>query len=403
MRIFRTTTWLAVITTFLVSASLVSAQTTGLEPTGLERAESVNENTGVRWKNGPSTDPDYFPIGVWAQHHRDAAKYRKLGVNLYLSLPGGPTEEQLTALQSAGMKTICRQNNIGLRHLDSPTIIGWMHGDEPDNFTKNNAGNWVPKRTSQSIVSDYQRIKHNDPSRPVLLNLGQGVSNDQWKGGWAKESDYRELVKGCDIVSYDIYPACSTRKEVAGRLELCAKGVSRLREWSGDRKTVWFITEAAHIQNPERMATPDQMRFEIWSSIIRGANGIIFFCHQWKPTKDFAAPLNNPVTRKAVTSINRQITELARVLNSPSIEDTSIDVSANNGTQIATLEKHDGEVVYLFAAAMEDTATTASFKLSDSPNTKTASVLGEDRTIEVVHGRFIDEFKGYDVHIYRVE
>jgi hypothetical protein len=67
------------------------------------------------------------------------------------------------------------------------------------------------------------------------------------------------------------------------------------------------------------------------------------------------------------------------------------------------LEKHDGEVVYLFAAAMEDTATTASFKLSDSPNTKTASVLGEDRTIEVVQGRFIDEFKGYDVHIYRVE
>jgi hypothetical protein len=279
-----------------------------------------------------------------------------------------------------------------------------MHGDEPDNFTKNSGGKWVPKRTSQSIVTDYQRIIQQDPSRPVLLNLGQGVSNDQWKGGWAKESDYRELVNGCDIVTYDIYTACSTRTEVAGKLELCAKGVSRLRQWSRDEKIVWFITEAAHIQNPERMATPHQMRFEIWSSIIHGARGIIYFCHQWKPTRDFAAPLNNPVTRQAITSINRQIAELAPILNSPSSDHNGVTVvSSNDDTQIATTKKHDDEVVFVFAAAMGDSETTASFKLGESQDATMATVLGEDRTIEVERGRFQDNFKGYDVHIYRIE
>jgi hypothetical protein len=399
MKTFATTTQFAVILTSLVSAGLVAAQTTDPE----SNAPGA-ENADVRWRNGPASNPGYFPIGVWAQHHRDAGNYSKLGVNLYLSLPGGPTEEQLTALKRAGMKTICRQNNVGLSHIDDPTIIGWMHGDEPDNFTKDGAGKWVPKRTSKSIVADYERIMQNDPSRPVLLNLGQGVSNDQWKGGWAKESDYRELVKGCDIVSYDIYPACSTREEVTGKLELCAKGVSRLRQWSQDEKVVWFITEAAHIQNPARMATPHQMRFEVWSSIIHGARGIIYFCHQWKPTRDFAAPLNNAVTRKAVTSINRQIAELAPVLNSASIDHNSVTVvSTNDDTQIATMQKHDDEVVFVFAAAMGDTETTASFKLAESQGTATARVIGEDRTIDVEAGRFKDNFQGYDVHIYRIE
>ena len=65
-------------------------------------------------------------------------------------------------------------------------------------------------------------------TRPVLLNLGQGVANDEWKGGWAKPEHYREFVKGCDVVSFDIYPACSKKPNVAGKLELVPLGVDRL-------------------------------------------------------------------------------------------------------------------------------------------------------------------------------
>jgi glycosyl hydrolase family 42 (putative beta-galactosidase) len=356
------------------------------------------------WKNGPSADPGYFPIGVWAQRPGNAGKYAKLGINLYLGLHGGPTEKQLAELKKHGMKTICAQNVVGLANLDNPTIVGWMHGDEPDNFTKNDAGKWVPKHKPEKIIADYQAIRKKDPSRPVLLNLGQGVSNDFWKGGWAKEKDYREFVKGCDIVSYDIYPACATRKEVTGKLELCAKGVDRLRDWSGDKKTVWFIVEASHIQNPDRMATPDEIRYEVWSSIIHGAKGIIYFCHQWKPKRDFAAPLNNPVTRDAVTAVNKQIAELAPVLNSPTVSVNGASATSSNAkVPVDIMVKRHGGATYVFAAAMRGEATQATVTLNGKwPPTAKVEVVGENRTLEAAAGKFTDDFKGYDVHIYRI-
>ena len=365
--------------------------------------DTGHKSVHAQWTNGPSSDPSFFPIGVWAQAPSRAARYKEIGVNLFLSLHGGPTEKQLADLKKAGMKTICAQNDFALKHLDDPTIIGWMHGDEPDNFTKNAEGKWVPKHKPDVIIADYERIRKNDPTRPVLLNLGQGVANDGWKGGWAKAPDYQELVKGCDIVSYDIYPACSTRPEVAGKLELCAKGVDRLRTWSDDRKIVWFITEAAHIQNPNRMATPDEMRFEVWSALVHGARGIVYFCHQWKPKRDFAFPINDPTVKAAVTGINKQIAELAPVLNSPTDSRNGASVtSSNSDVPVDVITKRHGEAVYVFAVAMRRSATKAAFGVPGLPGQAVAEVLGEDRTIKVSGGRFADGFKPYGVHLYKI-
>ncbi len=85
------------------------------------------------WKNGPPSGADYFPIAVWLQDPRNAVKYKEAGINLYVGLWKGPTEAQLDALRGAGMSVICSQNQVGLARRSDPTIIGWMHGDEPDN------------------------------------------------------------------------------------------------------------------------------------------------------------------------------------------------------------------------------------------------------------------------------
>ena len=66
-------------------------------------------------------------------------------------------------------------------------------------------------------------------------------------------------------------------------------------------------------------------------ALIRGAKGIVYFCHQWEPNKDFAFPANNPEVRAAVTGINKQVLELAPVLNSPTLKDTaSVESSAKD-------------------------------------------------------------------------
>ena len=63
---------------------------------------------------GPSKSEDYFPIAVWLQDPKFAPRYKAAGINLYLALWKGPTEEQLTALRAAGMSVICGQNDYAL-------------------------------------------------------------------------------------------------------------------------------------------------------------------------------------------------------------------------------------------------------------------------------------------------
>jgi hypothetical protein len=50
-----------------------------------------------------------------------------------------------------------------------------MHGDEPDNAQSLGQGNgYGPPIPPERIIADYHRVRMADPSRPVLLNLGQG-------------------------------------------------------------------------------------------------------------------------------------------------------------------------------------------------------------------------------------
>ena len=68
----------------------------------------------------PATDGGFFPVSVWLQSPRNAA-YKQIGINLFVGLWSGPTAEQLRAL----------------------------------------AAQWLSA----------------GPTRPVYLNLGQGVVN----------------------------------------------------------------------------------------------------------------------------------------------------------------------------------------------------------------------------------
>ena len=90
-------------------------------------------NPYEKWAKGPPSDPGFFPLAVWLQAPANAERYRKAGFNTFVGLWRGPTEEQLATLEKAGLRLICHQNEVGLRHRENSVIIGWMHGDEPDN------------------------------------------------------------------------------------------------------------------------------------------------------------------------------------------------------------------------------------------------------------------------------
>jgi len=351
----------------------------------------------------------HFPIGVWLQSTANAAKYQAAGINLYVGLWQGPTEEQLAALKAANMTVICSQNAVGLAHRADPTIAGWMHEDEPDNAQpvkdpvtgKTGYGPCIPPA---SIIADYARLRAADPTRPVLLNLGEGVANDEWigRGSGASLSDYGQYVQGCDIASFDVYPIAGLGKpDGENYLWYVPKGVTRLIGWTEGRKPVWTCIECTHIGS-DRKPTPRQVRSEVWMALIHGSRGLIYFVHEFQPKFNEHALLDDAPMLAGVTEINRQVQTLAPVLNSPTIAQAATVHSSSAQTSIDLMVKRQGKTTYLFAAGMRNGAASGAFTVPGLPKTAHAEVMGEGRTITVKSGKFSDAFGPYDVHLYRI-
>src|ERR1700722_4515346 len=85
------------------------------------------------YPNGLPTDPGFFPIGVWTQSPSLASSYKGIGINTYVGLWEGPTEEQLNELAKHNMHVLAMQNEPALHSPHANVIWGWTLPDEPDN------------------------------------------------------------------------------------------------------------------------------------------------------------------------------------------------------------------------------------------------------------------------------
>ena len=358
------------------------------------------------WSRGPSPDPSYSPIGVCTQDPKRAKEFGALGINTYLSIWDGPSDEEMKLLREAGMTVMSEPDAWGGKawaHRDDPALTGWIHADEPDNAQTETGGGYGAAIPPAKIMERYQEMRRRDPTRPVVLCLGQGVANDDWVGRGCKLEDYPEYAKACDILMYDVYPVVGIRKpDGENYLWYVAKGVDRLRAWSQGKKIVWNAIECTHINNPEKKASPTQVKAEVWMSLVHGSLGIMYFVHQFKPKLVEAGLLIDPEMMAAVKAINARILSLAPVLNSPSREGRARVTSADKAVPIDILVKTQGGASYLFAVGMRNAPTRGSFVVEGLPRRAVAEVLDENRTIEVREGRFDDEFGPYAVHLYKL-
>jgi len=348
-----------------------------------------------------------FPIAVWCQDPVNAAKFKAVGINLYVALWKGPIEDQLAALKAAGMPVVCDQNEVGLKHLGDPTIAAWMHGDEPDNAQGLPEGQegYGPPILPAVIAADYDKIRKRDPSRPVILNLGQGVAWDGWYGRGVRTNhpeDYAAYAKGCDIASFDIYPAVSGDKDVKAKLWYVPSGVERLRGWAPG-KAVWTCIEASRISNVKVAPTPAQVRFEVWSAIISGARGIIYFVHQFEPKFIEASLLQNPDLLAGVTALNREVTDLAPVILGEEIAGHITVASDAGADRFRVMHRRAQGADWFFVASWHEKPATAVFTLNPPRGGKSkVDVVGESRTVQRIGPRFQDDFAPYTVHIYQL-
>lgn len=352
---------------------------------------------------------NYFPVAVWLQDPADAMAYKANGINMYIGLWKGLDEKQLTDLKNANMKFICRQNAFGISRIDEPLIYGWMHDDEPDNAQLNPlTKKYDPCVDPSVIIKGYEEIKSRDPSRPVYLNLSQGVAWKNWygRGTCTGNNEMYKIanngyLKGCDIASFDIYPVNNSDPETQNNLYFVANGIDSLRLWSEDTKPAWCWIETTAIHpTSQRKPRPEEVKAEVWMALIRGAKGIGYFCHSFREPQDAAALLNDSIMIRAVKEINFQINSLAGVLNSPDVRGIASVSTDNKEVPVDIMTKSDGVSDYIFAVAMRNGMARPTFTVAEG---KKVEVLGENRSIIVKNGKFRDNFAGYGVHLYRIE
>jgi hypothetical protein len=358
---------------------------------------ATGNNPYSQWPNGPSTNPNFFPIGVWLQRPSHAQEFKDIGINMFVGFSGSLDRSSLRQFASARMPLIPDQNSVGLTSPQNNWIQGWEAQDEPDNAQSN-------RRCVRAIqvVSAYSAIKANDRTRPVFLNFGRGVSDINWVGRGTCTGDtsyYPSAIRGGDIISFDIYPVAF----YDGRLEMVPQGVDNLRKWvqqAGGSHVIWNFIEGAAIKGGAA-PTYAQLEAEVWMSLIHGSQGIIYFVHQFSPKFREDGIFNSPTVVRAVTSINSQITSLAPVLNSPTItNDTQVASSARSTAPISMMEKRSEGSIYIFAVEMRNNTAVARFT-TPAVQSGTVNVLNENRQLSIVNGKFQDNFNGYGVHLYQ--
>ena len=350
--------------------------------------------------NGLPNDPGFFPIGVWLQSPHRAPEYKAIGINVFVGLWEGPTEDQLAALARFNMFAVTEQNDLALHSQNRQIIKGWLHVDEPDNAQPIGHGLYGSCIPAAEIASRTQQMKVNDPTRPIMIGFGQGVANPYWQGRGPCNGDqgyYAKAAAGVDILSFDIYPVGSRTPQVKGKLEYVAYGVRELKKISVDDQKVWAAIETTAL-DPGHPVMPAQLRAEVWMAIISGARGIVYFVHEFSPVLREDAIYRHPDIVSEVTKQNSLIRSLASVLNSADV-DGAIDVRSK--VPVATLTKEYNNSLYVFVVALADAPSQPQFNLLGY-NATAASVVGENRKLTIKGSAFEDSLEGYGVRIYEI-
>src|SRR5687767_13806559 len=111
-------------------------------------------------------------------------------------------------------------------------------------------------------------------------------------------------------------------------------------------------------------------------SLVHGSRGLIYFVHQFEQTFNEASLLDDPKLLASVTAINRQIHELAPVLNAAG----GIQIRSGTGTApdrskgpaitseatdvpLTALVTHHADATYVFGVSLANAPTRASVSL----------------------------------------
>ncbi|WP_226761618.1 hypothetical protein [Arthrobacter sp. SO3] len=375
------------------------------------------------FENSLPATPDYFPLGVWLEsisEPGDIGKDKAAGLNTYVDLTAN---SDTSLLRPGGVHAV----TSGPSQWSSGLVLA----DEPDMWAGPGSAEWTGKWPGHGEICNPAGARCGYSVQRRLLassadgtlkyaNYGKGVSF------WESDEEASVFVNEFqDVVSVDNYwftdPNICGQSEGGGRLgggrnltdQECRLAANY--GWTVDRvrslvrpagsKPVWAFVELGHPAGEAAAPTitGPQVRAAVWSSLIHGARGIIYFNHSFGGDCQTQHILRDPCGDKVrpwVTAVNAQITGLAPVLNAP-----FLDGALTHGAGVDAAVKVHGGALYVFAGSAQAGALQAEFTLGCLPGAAvTATVLDENRTVTLSNGTFRDTFAdGNAVHLYRID
>jgi len=363
-----------------------------------------------------SGDSNYFPIGTWSQYDFTQAHLNQdkaVGFNTLVGNGGCcPTAGEQANLDASGMRVL-NGNDYASTAANSTSHRGWVLDDEvdgrfglPQGFTVMQQDNAATPNDGRMRYANYTKnvlIWYSDADAARFVNeFQQVVSSDFY---WFTDPYQVPTMEAPDWFPEAGQTISTPQIRRAANYGYQVDRMRQLDALDGKRQPIWAVVEEGWpftqtAAEGARAITPPEMRAAVWQSLIAGARGVIYFGYSFGgscPTQYIDRDTSGCYTaiQQMLTSVNAQITQLAPVLNSPTI---TSGISSSGGVRSMGKLTSSGQV-YIFAGATTG-ASSATFTV---PNGSIATVVGENRSIPITGGTFTDSFADKNaVHIYKV-
>jgi hypothetical protein len=143
------------------------------------------------------------------------------------------------------------------------------------------------------------------------------------------------------------------------------------------------------------------MRAAVWSSIINGARGIVYFAANFGgpcPSYNLLRDHCGDAIRPGLTAVNQQIGRLAPVLNAPFLD----GYARSDGPVDIAVKRYEGSN-YVLVGATQDEPSDPTITLACS-DAESAEVIDENRSVPITNRSFRDAFAdGNAVHLYKID
>jgi hypothetical protein len=394
-----------------------------------------------------------FVFGVWLQGPEQvyngktiAQNYKDIGINTFIGLWAWPSESgmysgyalaSMQALKNATMNVYAGSDAAAVNWINAhpefwDIFKGYMLGDEPD-MNRNSGIQSVADAntpTAWKTRGDALRALDNTiPSvRAVYANFGKPFSKDEWYGNehgqtGSKASDFSMYTEPVDVLSSDYYGITDPWETPSNHgIWTYGRAVRNTIYWAnyqtnidGITRPVWGFVETSAPWTDASSSNWMYQRMQasllmpiVWNMVISGAQGIIYFMHDFSPTplgNDYAG-LKEPGMPDAMKAANQSVLAYGAVLLTPDISGTS--VVTTGPVNVIALTKHFEGATYIFAMGDGNSsyrnglAVDATITVRGQTGTKNVEVLNDSRTVTMTDGTFNDHFEPYEVHIYKL-